>query len=60
MKFPRFIYVFCAGARDSLLGRGWILIQKDERQKVWIFENKGVTPFLNEEYSYVLSDVISF
>ena len=59
MIVHHFIYVFCAEARDNLLKRGYTLLHKDERQKVWVFENKGDNPFPNNDYAYVLSDTLS-
>lgn len=55
----RFIYVFCVEARDSLLSRGFHLIQEDLKQKIFIFENKDGVPFPNEDYAFVLTDTLT-
>lgn len=55
----RFIYVFCQEARDSLLKRGFVLIQEDLKQKIFIFENKECVPFPDEDYAFVLTDTLT-
>lgn len=61
MIFRHFIYVFCKEARDSLLKRGYAMVQEDARQGVWVFENKDKSdpPFPDEDYAFVLSDTLS-
>lgn len=54
-----FLYVFCAEARDSLLKRGYKLLQGDDRQKIWIFANKDDVPFSDENYAFILSDTLT-
>lgn len=61
MIFRHFIYVFCKEARDSLLKRGYTMVQEDARQRVWVFENKSIeeSPFPDDDYAFVLSDTLS-
>ena len=55
----RFIYVFCIEARDSLLRRGFRMIQEDLKQKIIVLENKDDVPFPDEDYAFVLTDTLT-
>lgn len=55
----KFIYVFDKNTRDTLIANGYQLIKADERQNIYVFENKEVCIF-SESSTFVLSDTLSF
>ena len=56
----KFIYVFDAATRDKLLEIGYQLLKTDESQKIYIFENKDELNFASGDFSFVLSDTLTF
>ena len=57
----QFIYVMKEHDAAALLKHNYELVQKDERNSLWIFENKGVGDELDHLVNgrYILSDMIS-
>lgn len=55
----KFIYVFERNARDKLLAEGYKLIKSDERQNVFVFENRETHTF-SEDFAFVFSDTLTF
>ena len=57
----KFIYVMDAASKRTLLKKGYILLKEDEKNSIWIFENRKETLFdLGLDCKYVLSDVLTF
>lgn len=56
----KFIYVFDAETRDKLLASGYVLLKTDENQKIYVFENKAELNFASGDFSFVLSDTLTF
>lgn len=60
----KFIYVMEKRAKKELLRKGFVLLKADERNHIWIFENKyseeEPCPDLDLKCMYVLSDVLTF
>lgn len=57
----RFIYVFTDNAKTTLLERGYILIQSDAQNNVYVFENKEPDKLeFTLEFPHVLSSTLSF
>ncbi len=56
----KFIYVFNLEARDKLLAENYRMLKCDERQNIFIFENKENCNFAAIGVSYILSDTLSF
>lgn len=55
----KFIYVFCKDAADKLTANGYRLLKTDERNSLFVFENKQDLTF-SLDVSYILSDTITF
>lgn len=56
-----FIYVMDEKAKKELLRKGFKLIRENEKDSIWIFENKDITCFeIDVECPHVLSDVLTF
>lgn len=55
----KFIYVFCKDAADKLIANGYRLLKTDERNSLFVFENKPNLTF-SLDVSYILSDTITF
>lgn len=65
MTINRFIYVFDPKTRNKLIDEGYSLLKSDERNCIYVFENKASqsgTKFSLEdsELRFVLSNVLSF
>lgn len=62
----RFIYVKSEQDKDKLLALGYVLMKKDDRNNVWVFQNKDVKTFdHNGEIEksgirFVLSNTLTF
>ena len=57
----KFIYVFCKEGVRDLTKRGYNLLKEDEKNSIWVFENKNPDDIEFEvNYQVVLSDVLSF
>lgn len=59
----KFIYVFDAIARDRLLSAGYQILKNDERQNMFVFENKDSHTFAKKytgDFTFVLSDSLTF
>lgn len=59
----KFIYVFSADARNKLLAANYQLLKADEKQNVFVFENKETLTFSEtgtESFTFVLSDTLTF
>ena len=57
----KFVYVMDKASKEELLNKGFLLLKEDERNSIWVFENKEPYAFtLDVAASYVLSDVLTF
>ena len=59
---PKFIYVFSAQDRDTLLSNGYSLLKADYEKKIFVFENKPCsdTPPYYSKIKCVETDVLTF
>lgn len=56
----KFICVFSATARDILVSRGYVLIRSDDRQSIYVFQNRENCYFDLNDVSYVFSNTLTF
>lgn len=56
----KFIYVFQEADRDALIARGFHLLKEDLQQGVFVFENRSEIRFSDDEFTYVLTDQLTF
>lgn len=59
----KFVYVFNTVARDKLLSAGYQILKNDERQNMFVFENKDSHNFAKNytgNFTFVLSDTLTF
>lgn len=56
----KFIYVFQEADRDVLIARGFHLLKEDLQQGVFVFENRSEIRFSDDEFTYVLTDQLTF
>lgn len=56
----RFIYVRGGKARDMLLAEHYTLLKRDEKNNIYVFENKPDKHFDFIDIDYVLSDTLTF
>ncbi len=56
----KFIYVFDEISRDKLIAEKYRLLKTDERQKIYVFENKECSVFLKSDFLFMLSDTLTF
>lgn len=55
----KFIYVFNKEACDVLTTMGYILIQSDYRNSIFVFANDQSKDITKADISYILSDTIT-
>lgn len=59
----KFVYVFDIDMRDKLLSANYRLLKSDDKQNIFIFENKGTLSFgLNDvkNKNFIFSDTLTF
>lgn len=56
----KFIYIFSSADRDALSARGYKLLKTDNRNNIYIFENKPEAVFDFGEIKHIDSDIITF
>ncbi len=56
----KFIYVFNGNDRDKMLEQGYTLLKSDQVQEIFVFANKELQTFSNFDFSYILSDTITY
>lgn len=57
----RFIYVMDKKSMKELKKKGYVLLKEDEKNSIWVFENKDPSFFsLDIGVPHVLSDVLTF
>ena len=56
----KFIYIFDSDTKTELLSRGYRLLKCDERQKLYIFENKPCAQFSLDKNKFILTNTLSF
>jgi hypothetical protein len=56
----KFIYVFSGDDRDKMLGLGFALLKSDTVQEIYVFANKETQNYSNMDFSYILSDTMTF
>ena len=56
----KFIYVFDETAKSKMLNAGFVLLKEDADNSVYVFCAKEAQTFSSEDFSYVLSDTLSF
>ncbi len=55
-----FIYVFTKEAANRLIAHGFDLIKSDEKNKVYVFENKQGKTFNLAKKDFVFSNTLTF
>ena len=55
-----FVYVFDEKTRDQLLSDGYELLGQNNEQHIFVFLNKDILNFEDNELRYVLSDMLIF
>lgn len=56
----KFIYVYDTKARDELLDMGLRLMKSDDRNNIYVFMNPDRLDFARLDFSYILSDTLTF
>lgn len=56
----KFIYVFCAEARDIMLAHGFTLLKTDPVNGIYAFENSEKLTFANLDVSYITTNTLTF
>jgi len=56
----KFIYTIHSEARDRLLKLGYVLLKQDERNNIYVFENKPGVDLSFMDNGYILSDTLTF
>lgn len=56
----RFMYVFSKEDRDDLVAAGYTLIQNDEENKIFVFENKNNLTFDKKNVEHIETDTLTF
>lgn len=56
----KFIYVFNTEARDALVKRGYVMLKADDKNSVYVFENRELAMFDLDNISYALSSTLTF
>lgn len=61
-----FIYVMSRADKDKMLALGYFLVREDERNSMWVFQNKDTATFACEDeissagVRFVLSNMLTF
>lgn len=61
-----FIYVMSKADKDKMLALGYSLVREDERNSMWVFQNKDTATFACEDeissagVRFVLSNMLTF
>ena len=55
-----FIYVFDEKGRDALLAQKYELLKSDEQKHIYVFINQESQTFAKNEFTYALSDTLTF
>ena len=55
-----FVYVFDEKTRDQLLSDGYELLGQNNEQHIFVFLNKDILNFGDNDLRYVLSDMLIF
>lgn len=56
----KFIYVVGEEARDKMLAMKYELLKSNENSHVYVFADNGNKRFSTNEFSFVLSDTLTF
>lgn len=56
----KFIYVFDNSARDKLLAEGYVLLNTDAKQQIYVFENNPDLKFDLDKSDFLCSDILTF
>lgn len=55
-----FVYVFDEKTRDQLLSDGYELLGQNNEKHIFVFLNKDILNFEDNDLRYVLSDILIF
>lgn len=55
-----FIYVFDEKGRDLLLAHGYEMLKCDEQKHIYVFINQERQTFAQGDFTYALSDTLTF
>ncbi len=56
----RFIYVFDEKSKEALLKKGCVLLKADQKNKIFVFENKMGAVFDLKEIKFATSNTLTF
>ena len=56
----RFVYVFDKGTAESLMAQGYVPIKMNEKNNVYVFENKTELLMKFTKKDFVFSNTLSF